>query len=77
MILTNLILFFFIPLLSTNHVTDKSSQAEPWTKEELRAANTAGDAKYLTGEEKDMVIYMNLARMDGEKFFNTYFQDYM
>lgn len=40
-------------------------------------ANTAGNVTYLTGEEKDMVIYMNLARMDGEKFFNTYLQDFI
>ena len=50
---------------------------QTWSKEELKLANTAGDAKYLTGEEKDIVIYMNLARMDGEKFFNTYFQDFI
>lgn len=75
--LTDLMLFFLIPLLSVNGTTEKSRQASTWTKEELRAANTAEDEKYLTGEEKDMVIYMNLARMDGEKFFNTYFQNYM
>ena len=40
-------------------------------------ANTAGNVTYLTGEEKDMVIYMNLARMDGEKFFYTYLQDFI
>ena len=75
--LTDLILFLFIPLLSPDISLKQPLQEEVWTKEELTAANTAGDAKYLTGEEKDMVIYMNLARMDGEKFFNTYFQDYM
>ncbi|MBC7567948.1 MAG: CAP domain-containing protein [Pedobacter sp.] len=69
--------FLLISLLSVNGTTKKSRQASTWTKEELRAANTAGDEKYLTGEEKDMVIYMNLARMDGEKFFNTYFQNYI
>lgn len=75
--MTDLILFLFIPLFSPYVSPRPSKQVELWTKEELTAANTAGDAKYLTGEEKDMVIYMNLARMDGEKFFNTYFQDYI
>lgn len=75
--LTDLMFFLLISLLSVNGTTKKSRQASTWTKEELRAANTAGDEKYLTGEEKDMVIYMNLARMDGEKFFNTYFQNYI
>ena len=63
----NLILLFLINFPSVPE----------WTKEELRNANTAGEAKYLNGEEKDMVIYMNLVRMDGEKFFNTYFQDFV
>ncbi len=48
-----------------------------WTKEELKMANTAGNASYLTGEEKDIVIYMNLVRMDGERFFNTFLQDFI
>lgn len=56
---------------------EKPATRTSWTKEELRMANTAGDVPYLTGEEKDMVIYMNLARLDGEKFFNTYFQDFV
>ncbi|MBB2151527.1 CAP domain-containing protein [Pedobacter gandavensis] len=54
-----------------------ASPDDSWTKEELRMANTAGNANYLTAEEKDMVIYMNLARMDGARFFDTYFQDFL
>lgn len=63
--------FFSVP------VKEKPLVQDGWTKEELRMANTAGNAGYLTAEEKDMVIYMNLARMDGAKFFNTYFQDFV
>jgi uncharacterized protein YkwD len=74
--LTYLILFLIYPFVTTDFGKEPR-QEEVWTKEDLRAANTAGDAKYLSGEEKDMVIYMNLARMDGERFFRTYFQDYM
>lgn len=55
----------------------KAQSTDGWTKEELRMANTAGNADYLTGEEKDMVIYMNLVRMDGERFFNTFLQDFI
>ncbi|HEY0176806.1 MAG TPA: CAP domain-containing protein [Pedobacter sp.] len=47
-----------------------------WTQEELDHANTAKDARYLDDEEKKIVFYMNLARTDGRKFFNTYFQDF-
>lgn len=55
----------------------KAQRNNTWTKEELKSANTAGNASYLTGEEKDIVIYMNLVRMDGEKFFNTFLQDFI
>ncbi|HKG04920.1 MAG TPA: CAP domain-containing protein [Pedobacter sp.] len=48
-----------------------------WSKEELTLANTAGNAKYLSAEEKDFILYTNLVRMDAEKFFNTYFQDFI
>lgn len=51
--------------------------AERWTREELNLANTARDVDYLSKEEKDIIFYMNLIRMDGEKFFNTYFQDFV
>ncbi|WP_342331119.1 CAP domain-containing protein [Pedobacter sp. FW305-3-2-15-E-R2A2] len=69
-------LCFLFPLLSPG-TSEKSDPDDSWTKEELRMANTAGDVDYLTAEEKDMVIYMNLARMDGAKFFDTYFQDFV
>ncbi len=48
-----------------------------WSKEELRQANTAKDVPYLSEEEKNIIFYTNLVRMDGERFFNTYFQDFV
>lgn len=72
-----LIFLLINPVLLFHTYSNAQAQENIWTKEELVAANTAGNEKYLSAEEKDMVIYMNLARMDGEKFFNTYFQDYL
>lgn len=69
------ILFLFSVFASPQ--VKKTSNDYGWSKEELKMANTAGNSNYLSGEEKDLVIYMNLARMDGEKFFNTYFQDFV
>ena len=69
------ILFLFSVFKSPQ--VKKTSNDYGWSKEELKMANTAGNSNYLSGEEKDLVIYMNLARMDGEKFFNTYFQDFV
>lgn len=37
-------------------------------KQMLKTANTAADVKYLSQSEKDVILYMNLARMDGEWF---------
>lgn len=51
--------------------------AAKWTAEELARANTAKNAKYLSAEEKKIIFYMNLARMDGKRFFDTYFQQYI
>lgn len=48
-----------------------------WTDEELANANTARNVNYLTDEEKKLIFYMNLARTDGERFFNTFFQDFV
>lgn len=48
-----------------------------WSREEIALANTAGNAKYLSAEERDFILYTNLARMDAKKFFNTFFQDFV
>ncbi|WP_242457784.1 CAP domain-containing protein [Pedobacter sp. BS3] len=51
--------------------------AQTWTSGELKAANTAANANYLSAEEKNIIFYMNLARLDGEKFFKTCFMEYV
>lgn len=72
-------LFFclLIPLFSFKTRLKSPSAAESWSREELELANTAKDARYLTDEEKKVIFYMNLVRLDGEKFFNTYFQEFV
>ena len=68
------ILFFL--LLFTTFTLKAQSSNNMWTQEELDNANTARNTDYLNEEEKQIVFYMNLARTDGRKFFNTYFQDF-
>jgi hypothetical protein len=53
------------------------STANSWSAAELEMANTAKDTDYLNDEEKKIIFYMNLSRMDGTKFFNTFFQDFV
>lgn len=64
-------------LLTLNTANAQSLSADnSWTKEEFDRANTAKNASYLNEEEKKIILYMNLARIDGDKFFKTYFQDF-
>jgi hypothetical protein len=78
-----LLLTFFLPkaIVLSSPADPKNDLArfseDEWSKDELTMANTAGDKKYLSPEERDLILYTNLVRMDGEKFFNTFFQDFI
>lgn len=71
-----ILLTWLIPGLNAP-ISHKTQNNSSWSREELRMANTAENAKYLSTQEKELVMYMNLVRIDGEKFFNTYFQEFM
>jgi len=62
----------FLLLIFSGHV-----YAQKWTDAEFRKANTAANASYLSNEEKNIVMYMNLVRIDGEKFYYTFLEDYI
>jgi hypothetical protein len=73
---------FMLPALSKasapfESLVEQSQPADSWTAEELSRANTGSNVNYLTEEEKKIIFYMNLVRIDGPKFFDTYFQDYV
>ena len=50
---------------------------EKWSKEELSRANTAAESDYLTAEEKAVILFSNLARLDGKKFTETVLLPYL
>ncbi|RZL36592.1 MAG: CAP domain-containing protein [Pedobacter sp.] len=54
-----------------------NAAAQSWSDAEFRKANTAANANYLTNEEKNIILYMNLIRIDGEKFYYTFLEDYI
>lgn len=54
-----------------------TAKAQRWTDAEFSRANTAVNANYLTDEEKNIVMFMNLIRIDGEKFYYTFLEDYI
>jgi uncharacterized protein YkwD len=75
------LLFIWPVLLHAKPTGQQTTEYPParagWSSEELALANTARDVDYLSTEEKKIIFYMNLARMDGTRFFNTYFQDFV
>jgi len=61
----------------TDSLFSEEEAAAKWSSAELERANTAKNVKYLSAEEKKIIFYMNLVRMDGKRFFDTYFQQYI
>ena len=63
----------------TNNTNDPAANDEKaaaaFTDEEMAKANTAKDATYLSDDEKLVIFYMNLARLDGVKFTEAYLSD--
>jgi uncharacterized protein YkwD len=70
-----LLLLFF--LASFTFDKEKVYPFEKWTKEELEKANTAKNVSYLTQEEKQVIYYTNLARINPKLFAETYAQQYI
>ena len=48
-----------------------------WTPEMLEKANTGKNVDYLTAEEKSVIFYCNLVRMNPVLFANTYAKKYI
>lgn len=55
---------------------DSNIYGQNWTDAQFKKANTGANANYLTNEEKNVLMYMNLVRLDGEKFYYTFLEDY-
>jgi len=56
---------FFIALFS---FCSQVASAQAWTTQEFESANTAKDVEILTSEEKEVIRYINLARLYPKKF---------
>ena len=65
---------FLFTLLFWSHYLGISQN---WTSEELEKANTALNTYILSSEEKDVIKYINLARLYPEKFANLEVKDYL
>lgn len=71
-----LLIFLFI-LSSFRTEKEKEYPFEKWTTEELEKANTAKAADYLSEEEKKVIFYTNLVRIDPKLFGETYAQRFI
>lgn len=70
-----LIFFLLLPLA----LQAQSDPWQAWDADVVRSLNTAAEIKYLTEEEKKVILFMNMARHDGplfsESFLLTYIQE--
>lgn len=57
-------------------VASLMATAQQWTSVELAAANTAKDVAQLTVEEREVIKYLNLARLYPKKFADIEVADY-
>ena len=48
-----------------------------WDTETLKKANTAKNESYLTDQEKEVLYYCNLVRLDPKLFLETYVKKYL
>lgn len=56
--------------------TEDPHQSSFFSDEQLSKANTAENCDYLSENEKLTILYMNLARLDGEAFTKSFLSDF-
>lgn len=75
--LKSIFLILFFACFGEQYFAQKITPFSSWDAHDLRKANSAKDSKDLSFQEKKVIFYINLARMDGELFSKTYLKDYM
>ena len=75
--LKSIFLILSFACFGQQYFAQKITPFSSWDAHNLRKANSAKDSKDLSFQEKKVIFYINLARMDGELFSKTYLKDYM
>ena len=57
--------------------TQEDTLLKLWDEAVVTKANTAINADYLSSEEKKVILYTNLARLDGQHFAETFLNEYL
>lgn len=73
----SVIFMLLFTLLGMQGFTQKITPFSTWSHNDLRIANKGKSFKELSFQEKKVIFYINLARMNGELFAATYLKDYM
>jgi hypothetical protein len=71
------VIYILLLFSSSGLFAQKITPFETWNSSDLRMANSAKDLKELSFQEKKVIFYINLARIDGKLFVETYLKDYM
>lgn len=66
-----------ILIFSSILATGQEEVWDPWDPQLLEKANTAAEFEYYSDEEKKVVFFMNLARLDGNLFAETLLDAYV
>ena len=64
-------------VLSFNLFAQKITPFNSWKTKDLAKANSARTLKDVSFQEKKVIFYINLVRMNGKLFVATYLKDYM
>ena len=70
-----LLLLTLLAFIVSGFATAQNSLSQ-WSTSEISQANTAKDLETLTEEEKKVIMLINLARLDGKKFKETFCKEY-
>lgn len=70
------LIMFLLMALSLNGLC-QDPNFPVWTAAEVSKANTAAGISELSNMEREIIYLMNLARMDGAKFWNTYLSKHL
>lgn len=71
------IIYFLLFFATPNLFAQKITPFETWSDNDLSIANSAKNNKELSFQEKKVIFYINLARINGRLFTETYLKDYM
>jgi hypothetical protein len=70
-------IFFIFLVININAYSQKITPINSWKAKELALATSARTLKDVSFQEKKVIFYINLARMNGKLFAETYLKDYI